>query len=60
MKITNKKGNLKRLYTGRKFCTSPQHKPPSYIVLKPGTYNYTCPNCGESITFTVPEVYLKV
>ena len=35
-------------------CKSPDHKPPGMIVLEPGTYEHTCPDCGEITTFTVP------
>ena len=37
-------------------CLNPEHDPPSMIVLEPGTYEYTCPGCGETVTFSVPSV----
>lgn len=37
-------------------CTSPAHDPPTMIVLQPGVYEYTCPACGETFTFTVARV----
>lgn len=37
-------------------CTSSEHNPPMHIVLDPGTYEYTCPQCGKKVTFTVPMV----
>lgn len=38
-------------------CRHPGHNPPGHIVLEPGTYRYTCPGCGASVTFTVPAIY---
>lgn len=37
-------------------CTSSAHDPPTMIVLPPGVYEYTCPACGETCTFTVARV----
>lgn len=37
-------------------CFSPEHNPPSHIVLEPGTYRHTCPSCGYAVTFTVPLI----
>ena len=37
-------------------CNHPEHNPPDNICLEPGVYEYTCPNCGEKTTFTVPLV----
>lgn len=37
-------------------CTSPAHDPPTMIVLQPGVYEYTCPVCGETSTFTIARV----
>ncbi len=34
-------------------CLSPEHNPPSMIVLEPGLYRYTCPACGNVVEFTV-------
>jgi len=34
-------------------CPSSSHNPPSMIVLQPGAYRHTCPQCGMSQTFTV-------
>jgi hypothetical protein len=39
-------------------CLSPEHNPPSHIVLPAGTHTYTCPACGETITFSVPMIYM--
>lgn len=36
-------------------CYHPEHDPPGMIVLEPGSYEYTCPQCGHSTVFTVPE-----
>lgn len=41
-------------------CTDPEHNPPGMIVLEPGTYEYTCPSCGEKRTIIVgPKPTLK-
>lgn len=37
-------------------CLSPEHNPPSNIVLSPGKYEYTCPSCGEKTIFSVPLI----
>jgi hypothetical protein len=34
-------------------CRHPEHDPPGHIVLKPGTYTYECPACGQRQTFRV-------
>lgn len=40
-------------------CRSPEHNPPNMIVLEPGTYEYTCPACGQQTVFTVPLVTMS-
>jgi hypothetical protein len=35
-------------------CWHPEHNPPMHIVLEPGTYAYTCPGCGNTITLVIP------
>lgn len=37
------------------FCRSSEHNPPTMIVLDPGEYEYTCPDCGHKQVFTVPS-----
>jgi len=38
-------------------CLSPDHNPPTMIVLPPGKYIHKCPDCGKTTTlFTVPQV----
>lgn len=37
-------------------CFSPEHYPPTNIVLKPGLYKYPCPACGAVTIFTVPRI----
>ena len=39
-------------------CMSSAHLPPGHICLDPGTYEYTCPECGHKTTVVVPEVAL--
>lgn len=40
----------------KEICLDPGHDPPKHIVLEPGIYKHTCPNCGHSITFKVPLI----
>ena len=47
---------LKKIADMPKPCLHPEHNPPTMIVLEPGTYEYTCPGCGEKTTFVVPQV----
>lgn len=42
----------------KKPCLSPEHEPPSMIVLPAGKHTYQCPACGKKTTFTVSGVYL--
>ena len=37
-------------------CLSPDHNPPSMIVLSPGTYEHVCPACGRVTVFSVSGV----
>ena len=50
-KLPKRKGGL------RKIAPIPKHDPPMNIVLQPGTYEYTCPGCGEIQIFTVHGIY---
>ena len=34
-------------------CSHSEHYPPTMIVLENGEYEYTCPACGRTTTFTV-------
>ena len=38
-------------------CMSPEHDPPQHIALEPGTYEYTCPACGQKTTLIVPHIW---
>ena len=52
-------GGLKRISNNEwdeKPCLSPEHNPPTHIVLQPGTYEYTCPSCGKTVRFIVPSI----
>lgn len=44
-----------KTWTGN-VCRSLEHSPPSMMVYKPGTYEWTCPTCGHVTRFTVPPV----
>ena len=41
-----------------RLCQSPEHNPPSHIVLEPGTWEHTCPACGKKLIFTIPAKFL--
>jgi hypothetical protein len=41
----------------QEICRHPEHNPPTMIVLEPGVYEHTCPNCGNKITFTIYPNY---
>ena len=49
--------SIKKIAEAPKICTHPEHKPPSHMVFEPGTYEHTCPACGEQTIFTVPLVW---
>lgn len=34
-------------------CYHPEHNPPTMIVLEPGVYRHTCPQCGHVTEFSV-------
>jgi hypothetical protein len=42
--------------TARRPCISPEHNPPSHMVMEPGEYEWTCPACGDVMPFTVQGV----
>jgi len=50
------RGGLKKIADAKPPCMSPNHKPPMHISLEPGVYEYTCPDCGETIRFEVPFI----
>ena len=52
----NKSGGLRKIADAEPPCLSHEHNPPSHMVLSPGTYEYTCPACGETTTFVVPMI----
>ena len=54
----NKKGGFTgyKPPTSEEKCMDMEHKPPSHIVLKPGTHTYTCPSCGKITTIHVPLI----
>ena len=37
-------------------CVSPEHMPPSLMVLRPGRHTWECPNCGLKTTIYIPVV----
>jgi hypothetical protein len=48
---------LKKIADIPKPCLSSEHNPPSSMVYDPGVYEWTCPSCGNIITFTVNGFY---
>lgn len=44
---------LKKIENDEKICVSPEHTPPSHMVYRPGTYEWTCPKCKTKTTFRV-------
>ena len=38
-------------------CQHPEHHFPGMIVLEPGTYEHTYPQCGKKQIVTVPRIY---
>ncbi len=37
-------------------CLSPEHNPPTHVVLPAGTHVYLCPECKKSITIQVDSI----
>lgn len=38
---------------GLQQCRHPDHNPPGHRVFTPGTYEHTCPKCGNVAVFVV-------
>lgn len=36
-------------------CSDPDHKPAQMVMRQPGIYEHTCPRCGQTFTFVVPN-----
>ena len=52
-----RKGGFGKIDDGKTYlkkCNHPEHDPPGFIVLQPGTYEYTCPGCGAVRIVGVP------
>jgi len=47
---------LKKIKDYTRVCISPEHNPPTNIVLEPGKYEYECPVCGKITKFIVPLI----
>lgn len=39
-------------------CNNTDHDIPNMLHLAPGTYEHTCPGCGETKTFTIHPVLI--
>ena len=37
-------------------CNSPEHNPPSHIVLEAGQHTYQCPQCGNITVVNIPNI----
>lgn len=48
-----KRGGLKKIGEVKRACRNPSHNPPMHIVLEDGIYEWTCPGCKQTQTFTV-------
>lgn len=49
---TRKIEDVNEKYVGKP-CYDPGHNVPGMQVFEPGTYEHTCPSCGNKIVFTV-------
>lgn len=56
--ILQKQSGLKKISDVKRPCTASNHNPPSMIVLSPGVYEYTCPNCGLTQKFGVRGAWM--
>lgn len=43
-------------FEAKDICRSSSHNPPTHILLSPGEYEYSCPDCGQICRFTVPLI----
>lgn len=50
---------LKKIAELPRLCLSPEHDPPTMIVLPAGVYEHTCPSCGQKTTFVVSPPLLS-
>ena len=54
------KGGFRKISDGGEWnkntCRHPEHKPPMHISLPAGTYEYTCPGCGNVVIINVPLI----
>ena len=51
-----KPGGLRKIESAEEPCLHPEHNPPTHIHLEPGVYEYVCPACGRTTTFSVPSI----
>jgi len=54
----NRTPNTVRIAAPKPLCRHPEHNPPGAMLFQPGTWQHTCPSCGEVTTFEVPEITL--
>jgi hypothetical protein len=43
-------------FNGKDLCKDPEHKPPMFVKLDPGTYEHECPSCGKTQIIDVPLI----
>lgn len=51
--LKHHKSSLRKISDIPLTCRSENHNPPGNMCLSPGLYEWTCPDCGEKITFVV-------
>ncbi len=44
---------LRKIADIPKYCSNPDHNPPTHICLPDGVYEHVCSGCGARIVFTV-------
>lgn len=51
------KQNTIKIAEPEKVCNHRSHNPPSHRVYSPGTWQHTCPGCGNIIVFTIQPLF---
>ena len=47
---------LKKIKEPEPVCIHSEHNPPAHYLYEPGTYEYTCPACGRTVVFSIPQI----
>jgi hypothetical protein len=48
---------IKKISDEPRYCNHREHNPPSMMVLKPGTYEHTCPGFGKKTVLVSNGIY---